>query len=438
MADALGGDVNEVGAQTADDVELDQAAAMEADLDRARRLIIDGDREAALEVCLSVLDKEDLPIRVAATLSLIMRDLNQSRTADHIAEVILKGLKNASNEPPKTVEGVLQRAEIFADLQAFEDAESLVRHVLQLEPDNFSAINSLCALLARLDRTQEAVEHALAYCEQHDSSFDAYMYFATIFGHLKSKSAVALFLDKAQALSTTSIQRAKINHMRAANDEKASELDQHGMAVGIFDTFAENYDAQLEKIKNNGPSMVYTALVELGLPKTQTRRILDAGCGTGLCAGFLRDYAKEIVGADLSTGMLEKAREKAVYDFLSRTDLSIPATYPDGSFDMIICADVLVYFGALKTVFDNFQSKLNPGGWLVFTVETEQDDDQKPGFKLHSAGRYKHTDAYVCQSLADSGFPKPKLLEHGRLRNELARPLMGTIVAVQKPALLFT
>ena len=191
---------------------------------------------------------------------------------------------------------------------------------------------------------------------------------------------MALFLDKAQALSTTSIQRAKINHMRAANDGKATELDQHGMAVGILDSFAENYDAQLEKIKNNGPSMVYTALVELGLPKTQTRRILDAGCGTGRCAGCLRDYAKEIVGADLSTGMLEKAREKAVYDFLSRTDLSIPATYPDGSFDMIICADVLVYFGALKTVFDNFQSKLNPGGWLVFTVETEQDDDQKPGF----------------------------------------------------------
>jgi predicted TPR repeat methyltransferase len=437
MADAPDSNINDLDADASIDALPDPLAAFQADLDRARELIIDGDRDAALKLCLSVLDKEDLPIRIAATLSLIMRDLNQTRTADHIREVILRGLTNGPHQIPKTTEGLLDRAEILADLQAFDQAEDMCRRALEIDPDNFSAINALCAFLGHRGRLDEAKDQALAFCERGGNNFDSFMYFATIFGHLESRDAVKLFLDKAQKQCTSRTQQAKLDHMRAANGEHPAELDQHGMAVGIFDTFAENYDAQLAKIKNNGPSMIYTALVELDLPKTQTRRILDAGCGTGLCAGFLRQYAKEIVGADLSTKMLEKAHEKQLYDFLSRTDLAMLATFPEGGFDMIVCADVLVYFGALNTVFANFQKSLKPGGWLLLTVETEPEDDLKTGFKLHSAGRYKHTDAYVRQCLTDSGFPKPKLMEHGRLRNEMARPVLGTIVAVQKPALVF-
>lgn len=438
MTDAAEGNVDALDSQTSEDDALDPVAALQADLDEARKLIIDGDRDGALNLCLSVLDKEDLPIRIAATLSLIMRDLNQTRTADHIREVILKGLKNGPHQIPRTTKGLLDRAEIFADLQAFDEAEDMCRRALEIDPDSLLAINALCAFLAQTDRLDEAKTQALAFCENGGNTFSSFMYFATIFGHLENKEAVSLFLDKAQEQCKTSTEQAKIDHFRAANDERPADLDQHGMAVGIFDSFAENYDAQLEKIKNNGPSMVYTALLELGLAKTQTRRILDAGCGTGLCAGFLRDYAREIVGADLSTGMLEKARDKQLYDYLSRTDLSMPATYPEGTFDLIVCADVLVYFGSLKTVLENFQNCLNPGGWLVFTVETELDDDLKTGFKLYPAGRYKHTDGYVRHSLTESGFPKPKLLEHGRLRNELGKPVVGTIVGVQKPALLFS
>lgn len=433
MEDAPGSNAQDVDAGAPDD----PMAAFQADLNAARELIIDGKREEALELCLSVLDKEDLPIRIASTLSLILRDLNQTRTADHIREVILKGLKNGPHELPTSTEGLLERAETYADLQAYEEAEDMCLRALKIDPDNFSAVNALCAFLAQRGRLDDALVHALAFCERGGNTFDSFMYFATIFGHLKSKTAVTTFLDKAQEKCTTRTQQAKLDHMRAANDGTSAPQDQHGMAVGIFDTFAENYDAQLAKIKNNGPSMVYTALVELGLPKTPTRRILDAGCGTGLCAGFLREYAKEVVGADLSTGMLEKAREKGLYDFLSRTDLSIPATYPEGQFDMIVCADVLVYFGSLKTVFDNLLHHLTPGGWLLLTVETELEDDLKAGFKLYPAGRYKHTDAYVRQTLTDCGFAKPKLMEHGRLRNEMAKPVVGTMVAVQKPALLF-
>lgn len=424
---------------TAPDADAtDPMAAFQADITKARELILEGERQAALDLCLGILDKEDLPIRIAATLSLVMRDLGQTNAADHIREVLLNGLRSDQFPIPSTPSELSDRAEIFADLDAFEEAEDMCRRTLEIEPDNMGARNAVIAFLLEQDKTQEAHEMALAFCERGDNTFDAFMYFAGIFGHLEHKDIATSFLDKAQEQCKTSTEQAKIDHIRAAFDAPTAELDQHGMAVGIFDDFAENYDAQLEKIENNGPSMVYTAIEELGLPKTQTRRVLDAGCGTGLCASFLRPYANEITGADLSTKMLEKAKEKQLYDFLSRTDLSIPVTFPEGSFDIIVCADVLVYFGTLKTVFENFLAKLNPGGWLLLTAEAETDKEVKTGFKLYPSGRYKHTEEYLVDTLAEVGFPKPKLLEHGRLRNEMGRPVLGTIIAVQKPALLFT
>lgn len=77
---------------------------------------------------------------------------------------------------------------------------------------------------------------------------------------------------------------------------------------------------------------------------------LDADCGTGLCAAFLRPYAKELHGVDLSVNILEISHKKGGYDFLARTDLSEIVTFPHGKFDMIVCADVQVYFGTLVAV----------------------------------------------------------------------------------------
>lgn len=44
--------------------------------------------------------------------------------------------------------------------------------------------------------------------------------------------------------------------------------------------------------------------------------ILDAGCGTGLCADVLRPYAKSLVGVDLSPQMLALAAKQQIYDQL--------------------------------------------------------------------------------------------------------------------------
>ena len=62
--------------------------------------------------------------------------------------------------------------------------------------------------------------------------------------------------------------------------------------------------------------MLCASLAEaLGAPESALD-ILDAGCGTGLCAPLLKPYARVLAGIDLSGGMLVRARARGIYDEL--------------------------------------------------------------------------------------------------------------------------
>ncbi|RVT84077.1 methyltransferase domain-containing protein [Rhodobacteraceae bacterium CCMM004] len=217
----------------------------------------------------------------------------------------------------------------------------------------------------------------------------------------------------------------------------ATGADQHRSAVEIFDQFAEDYDENLAAIANRGPQLIAATLEELGLNQDHSRRVLDAGCGTGLCGEFLRLYAKELHGVDLSVKMLEQAMRKDLFHYLARTDLSRLETYPEGRFDLVVCADVFVYFGDLRETLTNLHAKMTPGAWLVFTVERAPDDLGGAGFAPTASGRYWHSDGYLRQVLKRVGFPAPKVMSHATLRHEFRAPVAGTTVAVQKPALAF-
>lgn len=40
----------------------------------------------------------------------------------------------------------------------------------------------------------------------------------------------------------------------------------------------------------------------------KSMRILDLGCGTGLCGAWFTDYAKDMVGVDIAPNMIEQVR----------------------------------------------------------------------------------------------------------------------------------
>ncbi|MCX4239251.1 class I SAM-dependent DNA methyltransferase [Paraliomyxa miuraensis] len=59
-----------------------------------------------------------------------------------------------------------------------------------------------------------------------------------------------------------------------------------------------------------------------GLLERRDLDVLDAGCGTGLCAPLLRPLARTLVGVDLSGKMLDQARRRGGYDELIEAELT--------------------------------------------------------------------------------------------------------------------
>ncbi len=74
--------------------------------------------------------------------------------------------------------------------------------------------------------------------------------------------------------------------------------------------------------------------------RSQGKKILDYGCGTGIHLSWLAKTSKEVVGIDLSSKALEMAREKIKTESLSnKAKVMIidceKMEFPDSSFDII-------------------------------------------------------------------------------------------------------
>ena len=141
-----------------------------------------------------------------------------------------------------------------------------------------------------------------------------------------------------------------------------------------FDAFAGSFDQVLDQLGYRAPGLI-GELLDRELPAVDgSLMIADAGCGTGLCADFLRPRAKRLIGVDLSPGMLARARARAKYDDLVEAELSAWLGSRHQAYDVIVSADTLCYFGPLDAVISAAADALKPGGLLAFTVEQAGDD----------------------------------------------------------------
>ena len=311
-----------------------------------------------------------------------------------------------------------------------QGAEASFRRALVMQPDYAEAFNNLANLLREQDRL---IESAAAYCralalrpdwdEAHDNLSGAlYLLhedgqtteaerFARLWLRDHPDHPVARHIGGAIAGLTTE-SRASDDYVRQ-----------------VFDHFAGEFDRKLTELGYRAPALLAEAVAAEGLVPDATLSVLDAGCGTGLCAPFLRPYACTLVGVDLSSGMLEHARIRNLYDTLAEAELgAFLAAHPD-RFDLIVAADVLCYFGALDSVLAQAATSLKPGGRLAFTVERLGSSAES--YRVSPHGRYAHTEDYARAALASAGLTITRL-DHATLRFESGEPVEGLVVAATR------
>ncbi len=203
--------------------------------------------------------------------------------------------------------------------------------------------------------------------------------------------------------------------------------------IRLFDQYADQFDEDLQGLEYRAPELIAEAIAATLGPPDGTLEILDAGCGTGLCAPLLRPYAHHLTGVDLSPGMVDKARQRGGYEDLAVAELTAFLAERTASYDLIASADTLVYFGELGPVLTAAAIALRPGGWLAFTVEVADAEAAPDGFHLNRSGRYSHTAAYVQQKLALASLTLVTL-ERVTLRLEYDQPVAGWLVMASRPA----
>jgi SAM-dependent methyltransferase len=93
-------------------------------------------------------------------------------------------------------------------------------------------------------------------------------------------------------------------------------------------------------------------------------KVLDAGCGSGFYSLEIKRREADVVGLDISKGMVEAALRNGVDARVA--DLE-NLTF-DGRFDKILCAGVLEFCVDPAAVVLNLKKVLDSGGRIVFLV----------------------------------------------------------------------
>lgn len=315
---------------------------------------------------------------------------------------------------------------LFATGKAKEAVECY-QEALRLNGNSAEAYNNLGTALDSLGQLEEAEDSYKAALRLFPN--------AMTYCNLGNVLARQQKLEEAAAMYRECLIRDPNNwvarhRLVSCTGENVPARASDGYIRQMFDSFAGTFDKTLADIGYRVPEMVAETVAQVYGPPSGTLDILDAGCGTGLCGPGLRPYARQLVGVDLSAGMLAKAAERGLYDELIGEELTAFLNKATHVFDLIVTTDVLIYFGAVEGLFAAAAKSLRPGGMLIASAERADEREGQPGFRLNPHGRYSHTEGYVRRTLSNAGFSIESVRDVV-LRMEAGNPVPGLIVVAR-------
>lgn len=331
---------------------------------------------------------------------------------------------DSSDEQPIDARGWYRLGNRREDEGRDGEAFACFERAVAIDPTYAKAWNNLGAAAQRLGRIEQA---ARAYREALRQD-PALLQPNLNLGRLHEASGeLKLAADCYRAALAHHPGDEMLAHLLAAASGASTEKAPRGYVEALFDEQAARFDTHLVGELGYRIPQILAGLVKPGLA-TSRPRVLDLGCGTGLVGAALGPGA-ELIGVDLSAGMLREAAKRGVYSALLQKDvMEALRDCPAGSLSAVISADVFIYIGALEEIFGSVAAALAGRGVFAFSVEGLSSGT----YALSPTGRYAHSLEYLRSLAKATGLS----IEHespARIRRQGAGHATGHVLLLRKP-----
>jgi 2-polyprenyl-3-methyl-5-hydroxy-6-metoxy-1,4-benzoquinol methylase len=136
-------------------------------------------------------------------------------------------------------------------------------------------------------------------------------------------------------------------------------------------------------------------------------RVLDVGCSTGYLARPLAGRGSTVVGIELEAEAAEVAREVCEEVLVGDVE-TIELPFPEGSFDVVLCGDIIEHLRDPRRFFERVHPLLRRDGRLVLSTPNVANWAIRLGLL---AGRWRYTQRGILDRTHTHLFTRRTLLE---------------------------
>jgi len=277
------------------------------------------------------------------------------------------------------------------------EAIDALKSAVRLRPEFPEALTLLGTNLVGLGKLFEGIQSLLAATELVPTDLVAHVELARAYELAHRPRDAAKTLEQILKIFPDN-EKLKF-HLASLTGENAPAAAPPALMAAVFDRYAQAFDQHLTgRLQYRSPQLLNDAILQTGVKGSLD--VLDLGCGTGLCGEQIRPIARTLAGIDLSPAMIEKARERGIYDHLEVGEVVAGLRAKSAAYDLLVAGDVLCYFGDLAALFGAAASALRAGGLFAFSVEASD----APGWMLRPSCRYAHHPDYLRQIASQAGF----------------------------------
>lgn len=355
---------------------------------------------------------------------------NMLASMDRSEEAIVRYQK-AIELKPEYVEAHHNLGNVLNDLDRLAESIECFQRAIELNHEDAVTWTAMGTAFEKLGQFDEAVESYLVAKRIDDESVEVLSRLGSVYRKMErltdAREIYQLWLTKKpnDPVATHFL-------LACGSSDETPQRASAEYVKSTFDGFASEFDSCLQELEYKVPELLGNLAKDYLVSRDpEDTRIVDLGCGTGLCGDYLRSLGRELIGVDLSPNMLFYAEQRDQYDELIESELTEFLSENETPFDLILSADTLIYLGDLQETFKAASKSLNVGGLLIFSLEKHQGDSPAGGFHLNPSGRYSHTRRCIERWLGDAGFELQQC-DESILRVEGAESIDGFLVVATK------